>query len=442
MKYRWDKKYLYWGMTAFLVICLSICFYYFLFHGVKIHDSISRVTQISMPIIFGFIIAYLLTPILNFLERNLIYRFISHYKIKRTRKIEKRIRFISIILVLVLVIFIIYSLFAMIIPQLINSLQSISSQFPSYINNLITWFYDLSENNPMVAGYLAENNISIESSEIINWFNHNIMPNIQNLGNLATRLYTGVFNVMKSLFQFLIGIIISIYLMGSKELFSGQAKKVVYALLEEKTANQFIQDMRFVHKTFIGFLSGKIVDSIIIGILCFIGTTALDIPYAILVSVIIGVTNIIPFFGPYLGAIPCAVLILMISPLHCLYFVLFILVLQQIDGNIIGPKILGDSTGLSSFWVIFAITFAGGLFGIPGMVIGVPVFAVIYAGFRALFHRMLQKKGLSTNTNDYIPLAEMKEKEIIPIETISLTDSGKKWWKKKSDSPEGKNEKK
>ena len=240
-----------------------------------------------------------------------------------------------------------------------------------------------------------------------------IAPNIKNLGNLATTLYNGVFSVMRFLFEFMIGIIISIYLMSSKELFSGQSKKIAYALFEENKANHLIRNMRFVHKTFIGFLSGKIVDSIIIGILCFLGTSFLEIPYAILVSVIVGVTNIIPFFGPYLGAIPCAILILMISPIHCLYFVIFIIILQQIDGNIIGPKILGNSTGISSFWVIFAITIFGGLFGIPGMVIGVPVFAIIYAGFRSYFHRMLRKKGLPTDTSVYIALTMMKNKECI-----------------------------
>lgn len=301
----------------------------------------------------------------------------------------------------------------MILPQLISSIQSIASHFPTYVSNFTNWFGDIRELNPVINEYLTQNIILTDSTEIVEWFNKNIAPNIKNLGNLATTLYNGLFSIMKFLFEFMIGIIISIYLMSSKELFSGQAKKIVYALFEENKANHFIRNMRFVHRTFVGFLSGKIVDSIIIGLLCFIGTSFLEIPYAILVSVIIGVTNIIPFFGPYLGAIPCAILILMISPIHCLYFVIFIIILQQIDGNIIGPKILGNSTGISSFWVIFAITIFGGLFGIPGMVIGVPVFAIIYAGFRSLFHRMLRKKGPPTETDVYIALTMMKNRECI-----------------------------
>lgn len=165
-----------------------------------------------------------------------------------------------------------------------------------------------------------------------------------------------------------------------------------------------IKDFRFISDTFIGFISGKIVDSIIIGLICFIGTSLLKIPYALLVSVIVGITNIIPFFGPYLGAIPSAILILMISPIKCITFIIFILVLQQVDGNFIGPKILGESTGLSGFWVIFSITIFGGLFGILGMVIGVPFFAVVYAMTRRVIDRMLRKKMLSVSTSDYMYL--------------------------------------
>lgn len=413
MKYRWDKKYLYWGMTALFVIIFSICFYYLLFHGVKIHDNILHLVRIGMPIIMGFIIAYLLTPIVNFFEKKLIYPLLKKCAIHKTEKLKRRVRSVTILCVLMIVSFIIYSLFAMILPQLISSIQSIASHFPTYVTNFTNWFQDIRTLNPVLDEYLTQNIILTDSKEITEWFNKNIAPNIKNLGNLATTLYNGVFSVMRFLFEFMIGIIISIYLMSSKELFSGQSKKIAYALFEENKANHLIRNMRFVHKTFIGFLSGKIVDSIIIGILCFLGTSFLEIPYAILVSVIVGVTNIIPFFGPYLGAIPCAILILMISPIHCLYFVIFIIILQQIDGNIIGPKILGNSTGISSFWVIFAITIFGGLFGIPGMVIGVPVFAIIYAGFRSYFHRMLRKKGLPTDTSVYIALTMMKNKECI-----------------------------
>ena len=172
-------------------------------------------------------------------------------------------------------------------------------------------------------------------------------------------------------------------MLASKERFAGQIKKVIYAVFERDTANITIRNFRFTHRTFIGFLPGKVIDSICIGILCFIGTSIMGTPYPALVSVIIGVTNIIPFFGPFLGAIPSTILIFVVDPMHplnCVYFVIFVFVLQQFDGNILGPKILGDSTGLTGFWVIFAITLFGGLYGVLGMIVGVPIFAVIYAG--------------------------------------------------------------
>ncbi|HOO28395.1 MAG TPA: AI-2E family transporter, partial [Lachnospiraceae bacterium] len=192
------------------------------------------------------------------------------------------------------------------------------------------------------------------------------------------------------------------YLLASKELFCAQAKKLSYALLREERANNLINNMRFANKTFGGFLVGKILDSLIIGIICFVGTSILKIPYALLISVIVGVTNMIPFFGPYLGAIPCAIILIMINPMKCLIFLIFILILQQFDGNILGPKILGNSTGLSSFWVIFAITIFGGLLGILGMFIGVPLFAVIYSAIKTFVNQRLIKKQLPADTTFYM----------------------------------------
>jgi len=203
--------------------------------------------------------------------------------------------------------------------------------------------------------------------------------------------------------------------LASKERFSGQTKKITYAIFNNDVANIIINNFRYTHRTFIGFLSGKILDSIIIGILCFIGTSILQTPYAVLVSVVVGVTNVIPVFGPYLGAIPSIVLIFVVDPLHplnCLYFAIFILVLQQFDGNVLGPIILGDSTGLAGFWVIFSITLFGGLFGIPGMVVGVPVFAVIYAAIKSLLNTILLKKNIPRETEEYINIAAIKNQKI------------------------------
>lgn len=222
--------------------------------------------------------------------------------------------------------------------------------------------------------------------------------------NVITSVSMSVYSIFRQIWNLVIGFVISIYLLASKELFAAQAKKVVYAFCSVNRANRFISNVRFAHKTFGGFFVGKIMDSIIIGLICFAVTSILGTPFCVLISVIIGVTNIIPFFGPFLGAIPSTMLILFIDPLQALYFVIFVIILQQVDGNIIGPKILGSSTGLSSFWVIFSITLFGGLWGIIGMIVGVPIFAILFAFMKSLIETRLSAKDLSPDTKKYLRL--------------------------------------
>lgn len=405
MKFHFDKKYLYWGLTAVLVIIVSILFYYILFHSASLSHAIHSFLKISMPIIDGLILAYLMTPILNTIERKLVGPIYAKCKVPMTKKSRKRMRMISILLTIYVVCIIAYEFFSLIIPELIRSVQSIIFQFPMYIRNLTVWASGLLENNLDLEEMVNELFLNY-SEKITDFLNTSLLPRIN---ELIISLSSGVIGFLKGMWNFVIGFIISIYILGSKETFAGQAKKITYAFLDSATANQLISNFRFIHTTFSGFISGKIVDSIIIGIICFICTSIIGTPYAILVSVIIGVTNIIPFFGPWLGAIPSALLILMVNPIQCLYFIILILIIQQFDGNILGPKILGDSTGLSSFWVIFSITIFGGLFGILGMVVGVPIFAVFYAGFRALVNKKLAAKDLPTETKPYLTVGSIAD---------------------------------
>ena len=236
--------------------------------------------------------------------------------------------------------------------------------------------------------------------------NTNLLPHINEVLKTVSLSVIGVF---KALWNLIIGFIISIYLLGSKEKFAGQAKKIVYAVFDRKAGNELVANFRFIHSTFIGFIGGKIIDSIIIGIICFVCTSIIGTPYSILVSVIIGVTNVIPFFGPWIGGIPSALLVLMVDPRQALYFGILIIFIQQFDGNILGPKILGDSTGLSSFWVIFSITIFGGFFGVLGMIVGVPIFAVFYAGVKSLVNRHLQKRNLPTDLGPYMTVGQIEE---------------------------------
>lgn len=451
MKYRGDRKYLHWGITGICIICAGIAFYYILFHGTRLGAVLHRFLNICFPIIVGFVLAYLFTPIVNTIEYRFlipVYRRITQKKKEKQpaegkklsaeeknqsveeekqpaeekpqmkRRHKSMIRAIAICMTYVLVFLCLYGLFAMIIPEIGKSIYSISDQFPRAFNKYYEMAVDYLDKNTVVSNFLR-NNLSLDlsninSQEIIDW----LLKNIQNIGSFLSTLSATIYGTLKTSLNIVIGFIISVYLIFGKETYAAQAKKICYSLFEMHNANRLIKDCRFIHKTFIGFISGKIFDSIIIGFLCFIGTTLIGLHYPVLISVIVGVTNVIPFFGPYLGAIPCALLLLLIAPIEAVYFLIFVLILQQIDGNIIGPRILGDSTGISGFWVIFAITFFGGIYGIMGMIIGVPVFAVIYAFTKRFVNRRLKTKSLPSDTALYRDAYEIKDGEFITKEHL------------------------
>lgn len=415
MKFRIDRKYLKIGFIAFLVIAASICFYYLIFHGDRFSVQIKEIARIVSPVLYGIIIAYLLTPLVNTIENSFLLPVTIKLKKKSavTDNNRKHIRVISILFTIIIVVFIIYGFFSILIPNIVKSVRSISYQFPYYIQNLTKWSAKFLDDNPDIERVVFR--LFDEYSEkITDFLNHSIIPQME---VIVRQVSLSMIGLLKALWNFIIGFIISIYVMYNKESFAGQGKKLVFALFNTNTANQLIKDVRFTSDTFIGFISGKILDSFIIGCICFAGTSIMEIPYALLVSVIVGVTNVIPFFGPYLGAIPSAFLILMVNPIKCVYFILFILVLQQVDGNLIGPKILGESTGLSGFWVIFSITIFGGIMGIPGMIIGVPFFAVLYAMIRRFANRLLEKRGLPTETTKYLDVDYIEDNNIFVTRT-------------------------
>lgn len=399
MRSKLNNKYFRCGLMAFLVIAASICFYDLLFHGSSLIGNIASVVKILMPVIFGFVMAYLLTPALNNIEYYVLIPLFEKFNIKTSKK-KSIIRGLSILITACLFLFLIYALIAMLLSQIVPSIQNIIVNFDTYIDNFNKWLDQILADNPNLSKYIIEL-INKYSVELESWINNTLLPKSS---ALIMTVSLSVISFFKVVWDFILGFVISIYILASKEKFAAQAKKIAYALFEKNKANLIINNFRFVHKTFIGFISGKILDSFIIGVLCFIGTTILNMPYSVLISVVIGITNIIPFFGPFLGAIPTSILIFVVDPSHplqCAYFILFILALQQFDGNILGPRILGDSTGLSSFWVIFSITVFGGLFGVLGMVVGVPIFAVVYAGIKSVINAALRKKSMPEETDIY-----------------------------------------
>lgn len=403
-----NKNHIRWGITAFLVILASLLSYYIMFHLDNFKGTLNKLIVILMPIIDGLILAYLLTPLVNNFEKKLVQPFFKLFHLKINAKHE---RMCSILITILVVYAAFYGFFSMVIPQISSSIITIIEQFPNYVDTLTIWISKILNDNPDIASFLT-GLINKYSFDLETMFNTKIIPQIN---NVIMTISLSVYSIFKELWNLIIGFIISIYLLGSKEKFAAQAKKIVYAFFPLEASNRFISNVRFANKTFLGFFIGKIMDSIIIGCICFVVTNIMGTPFAVLISVIIGVTNIIPFFGPFLGAIPSTLLILFVDPLQALYFVIFVIILQQIDGNIIGPKILGSSTGLSSFWVIFSITLFGGLFGIFGMIIGVPIFAVVFAFIKSLVESKLITKELPPETSKYLRLLYIntEDKELV-----------------------------
>lgn len=411
-----NQNHVRWGITIFLVILASLISYYIMFHLEDFKYSLRKIIVILMPVIDGIIIAYLLTPLVNTFEKKLVQPVFSLFSSKQK---EKQQRLCSIIITMIVVFSAIYGFFSMVIPQISTSIITIMEQFPSYVDTLVFWVSNLLNDNPDIAKFLTDT-ITEYSFDLEMFINTKILPQ---LSNVITTVSLSIYSIVKVIWNLIIGFIISIYLLGSKEKFAAQAKKIVYAFFPLETSNRFISNVRFANKTFGGFFVGKILDSIIIGLLCFSVTSIMGTPFCVLISVIIGVTNIIPFFGPFLGAIPSILLILFVDPLQALYFLIFILILQQVDGNIIGPKILGSSTGLSSFWVIFSITLFGGLFGILGMIIGVPIFAVIFASIKSLVEYRLSLKELPPETSKYLRLLYINPEN---TELVNFSEHDKK----------------
>ena len=411
MKFRWDKKYLQWGLTAFCVIAASMLFYFGIFHMDSLKRGLNTIYTILTPVIYAAAISYILWPIIRFMERKIIYPICDFCGWAPSKKIKNIIRMFGVFSSLFFFFLIIYGLLSMLIPEIITSITNIIDSFPRYINNIQDWLSELLKNYPELEESFSVIFANI-SAKAETWLTDDFLPQIN---SLVKNFSTSFINILVFLKNFIIGAMISIYLLYGKENYVAHGKQILYCLFKTETTNNIIRDLQFVDKTFGGFIVGKIMDSVIIGILCYLGTTLLNLPYALLVSVIVGVTNVIPFFGPYIGAVPSAFLILLVNPIQCIYFVIFILILQQFDGNFLGPKILGGSTGLSSFMVIVAILIGGGLFGIFGMFVGVPVFAVLCTVIRNLITRNLEKKHLPVDINSYRDMDHLDSETLQPV---------------------------
>ena len=375
------KKYVYWMLVGFGGISLSVIFFFLLYRLQSVEETLQKVVDILMPFVYGGVIAYLLRPMCNWYSAG----FRSMLKEKHDKLAEAMAITCSMLTGLLVV----YLLIIMIAPQLYFSAASLWNTIPEKVEQLVAWATDTFGENEIILNYFNAGYQAIYTA-LDQWASETLVPQVS---NIVSGVGLGVWKVLLFLKNVLIGLIVAVYLLASRKKFSRQGVLLIRSMMKPRWADLVLEEIAYIDRMFGGFIDGKLVDSAIIGVLCYIGCSVFKFPNALLVSAIVGVTNVIPFFGPFIGAVPSILLILIESPIKAVWFSLLVLGLQQLDGNIIGPKILGNHTGVSSFWVLFSILLFGGLWGLVGMIVAVPLFAVLYDLLKRLVRRGLIKNG-------------------------------------------------
>lgn len=364
------KKIFFQSLTGFLSLALAILLFFCIQRLDQLRSGFHWLMGVLTPFIYGGVMAYLLKTPCNFLDG--VFREVLPERLK------KRANIFSVIAVMAISALVIYLLLSMVIPEMVESIIALAAVVPPKAQEFAQWVLGHLEGNEMLQGYANEAFASVESW-LRNWANTDLLTTMRGMMDGVVSTVGSVITVLKNI---VLGIIICVYLLLAREKFAKHGKALVYAAFKPERAESLLKEFSFIDSTFVGFFGGKILDSAIVGLICYvfclIMTFVAGFQNAVLISVIIGVTNVIPYFGPFIGAAPAALLILISSPRNCLIFLIFIVILQQFDGNVLGPKLLAGSVGLTGFWVLFAITLFEGLFGFVGILAGVPVFAVIY----------------------------------------------------------------
>lgn len=406
MKEKLENKYIAWGLTIFSVFAALILLFFAIYRWHYITAFITNIVIILMPFIYGVVIAYLMNPVLKFFE-NRVYEPLLKKKFKKKER-TKITRVLSICTSTIIFWGLLITCISFLIPEMLKSLETLVTNINTYLTNSKELLINLFGGSESIREFINDN-YSRFSGFMNEWLNEGVIANIM------TVLGNSIFGTIKFLYNLIIGYIISIYILFDKEKFKAQCKKLLYTFFSNDRVNIILENTRYTDKVFGGFFAGKLLDSLIIGILCFIFMIVFKMPYPLIIAVIVGITNIIPYFGPFIGAIPSALLVLLVDPSKCIGFLIFIVILQQFDGNILGPKILGSKTGLSSFWVLFSLLIFGGLFGVVGMLIGVPLFSIFYSFINGVIKRRLKGKKLPENSKDYEKLLYISEKTGKPV---------------------------
>lgn len=392
--------------TAVLILVIGLAVFFCIYRYEKLAAGMQTIVSSLSGVIMGLILAYLLNPLMKFVERGLKKSRFAKREVKNEARQRMAFRAVSTIAALVIFLAIIVVLLLLIIPSFVATIQDLYNSMGDMVNTISDWITKLTKNGSQI-GELLQHALVYLSEYLNDWIAETFSENSTELLLYVTN---GVYSVAKFLLNVIVALIVAVYVLMRKETFVGQIKKLIYAIFPTRWGNIVMEVLQKADDAFGGFFIGKIIDSIIIGFLCFAIMYIVKLPYAVFVSLIIGVTNIIPFFGPFIGGIPCIILIFLNSPIQGVYFAIIVLALQQFDGNILGPKILGNSTGLSPFWVIVACVLFGGLFGIAGMIFGVPTFAVIYYVVKRLAEHFLKKRKLPVETADYVDVDRVNEK--------------------------------
>ena len=405
------RKYTVWGVMAFLVIAAAVLLIFLFVQKDDFLDLLGSLMSALAPVLVGGIMAYVMNPLMSFFDRK-----ISHFLLKRVKKKKRALSFskgVSLLLTIIVVALILGVLVYMLVPEITSTVDRLVEEVPGQAESFLEWF-----KTTVGDGSWFGNALATVVEKVTAWIEDFVENGLFSFaGGLIGSVASGVLSVFGIIYNIVIGFVFSIYILLSKERFTASTKKFVFATFKRRKANRIIRTARACHHKFTGAITGKILDSAIVGVLCFVGMTLFNFPYVALISVIVGVTNLIPFFGPYIGAVPSALLILFVDPLQCLWFVIFIIVLQQIDCNILDPKIVGDSIGLSAFWVLFSCVVFGSLFGILGLLLGVPAMACLHMIFGEITDERLHKKGLPTKTEEYLSIDSVDETEMVVVST-------------------------
>ena len=399
MKNKENERYVKLGVTLAIVVVVGLASYFFMVGMRKNGGVIGKIFGLLKPFVYGAVIAYIVTPLCRKLEGI----FSGWFKGKQDKLASSLAIGISIITEII----IIMAVLLLIIPQLIDSISGLAEVLPGQIAAARANIEALLRDPPPWLAWVEQNFGDL--NEVLNkWLRSDFPSLTRTMLTSAVPKLTGAFGVV---YHVLLGQIVAVYLLARRKQLGAQLKLLIHGTLKPAWAEWVEAETKMADRMFNGFFMGKLLDSAIIGILCFIGCLAMGFGSPVLIAVIVGVTNIVPFFGPFIGAVPCGLLLLLENPMHCLMFVIFVIVLQQLDGNVIGPRVLGDKTGLSGLWVMFGILLFGGLWGISGMIVGVPLMALIYDLVRQLTYRGVRKRGMDEMLDDYQAKYHPKGKE-------------------------------